>query len=133
MSDWRVCERPDLNFVIRGQLHPNELSVDIEVYAVMGVQEDGKCLLMADSEQGSPEPADTFDEADVYMHGFVKWDGCSHFMFNDNAKNCMLHVCGPDAARDLAGLFPAVMALAKDMLGDKAYPDCWKERRHAHR
>ena len=36
---------------------------------------------------------DSVDDAELFMRGFVKWDGCSNWSF-DSTQKCMYHACG---------------------------------------
>lgn len=40
----------------------------------------------------SPSPVDTLGESEPYLHGDVKWDGCSNWHF-DQQDRVMLHGC----------------------------------------
>jgi hypothetical protein len=39
-----------------------------------------------------PDGVDKIEDAEVYLHGFVKWDGCSNWYF-DRQDRVMLHGC----------------------------------------
>ncbi len=53
---------------------------------------DGMCLELKDAKNGTDQ-ADTLDDAEIYVHGMIKWDGCSHLSF-PATETCMWHVCG---------------------------------------
>lgn len=40
----------------------------------------------------SPDLVETLEESEVYLHGSVKWDGCSNWHF-DEQNRVMLHGC----------------------------------------
>ena len=50
--------------------------------------------------------AQSFENAERYVDGFVKWDGCSHVRFGD--ENAQLHVCGKSAFDKLATVLAAI-------------------------
>lgn len=77
----------DLFFSVVAQPHSHH--VDFIVYDITGtVPEEG--LRCYDS------PGDRFltdiEQALPYLHGFVKWDGCSNWVF-DQQERVMLHGC----------------------------------------
>ena len=42
---------------------------------------------------GYPDPVESIGAADVFAHGFVKWDGCSNWTINEAGWGVMLHAC----------------------------------------
>lgn len=75
----------DLFFVAVGW--PGEYSADFKVYNLFGLEADGTLEYEKDSR-----PIDNIADASVYLHGHVKWDGCSNWHF-DEQDSCMLHGC----------------------------------------
>ncbi len=61
-------------------------------------------------------PTDKIEEAEIFIQGFTKWDGCSNFSFPDDA---MLHICNVDEMKDVGVIFDQVYEMAKEMLADK--------------
>jgi hypothetical protein len=56
-----------------------------------------------------PDPVNCIEEAEPYLHGEVKWDGCSNWHF-DEQDRVMLHGC----SRDDVLRFGQVMAACWD-------------------
>lgn len=79
----------DIGYAIRATIN-GTYAVDYEIYELLG-KDDGHFLY---NHKGSPcyNPDEPFKEADVYCHGFVKWDGCSNWHW-DEQDDCMLHGC----------------------------------------
>lgn len=92
---------------------PHGHYVDFVIYEIMSLGDDGKGNYTVPgytkfAKEGSTflyDDAEGLADADVYLHGSVKWDGCSDWMFNHNAKNRMLHGCG---RKDLANIGEAM-------------------------
>jgi hypothetical protein len=58
----------------------SEYWCDVKAYEVVLIETDGlhgKPLLQRKDAMMSPEPVETFDEAEVYLDGYVKRDGCN--------------------------------------------------------
>jgi hypothetical protein len=64
---------------------------DFEVYEVVSVEQDGLCLKYFRAEGDGEELTPNISGADLYCHGHIKWDGCSH-VHQEEA-----HLCGADA------------------------------------
>lgn len=69
-----------------------EYHVHYTVYAIEGVEENGTVLLHRAGADSWPDPVSSLGEAEIYLHGEVKWDGCSNWHF-DEQDRLMLHGC----------------------------------------
>lgn len=67
-------------------------SVDFKIYDHEGQTESGEPLFHKAGSPSSPDPVESFSDADVYLSGIVKWDGCSDWHF-DEQDRVMLHGC----------------------------------------
>lgn len=90
----------DLRFTIIAE--PDTHCVDYKIYDI--VSSDPICWQAKDSN--GFELVDSLDAAEVYLHGGVKWDGCSNWHF-DEQDRVMLHGC----SRSDVQRFGNVMAL----------------------
>ena len=94
---------------------PHDFHVDFVIYDIEGwVEGDAKGVFDAPSwhKAGSgthPDWVSTLAEAEPYLHGTVKWDGCSNWYF-DEQDRVMLHGC----SREDVLRFGEVMALCWD-------------------
>lgn len=61
------------------------------------------------------ETTEDLDRAQVYLHGGIKWDGCSNWSF-DEQERCMLHFCGRRSIRQLTVLFDRLYDLAAELI-----------------
>ena len=55
------------------------------------------------------------DESEVYLHGIVKWDGCSNWHF-DEQDRVMLHGCSREDLTNLGELMAKCWDYAKENL-----------------
>lgn len=94
---------------------PHEHYAEFTVYTVLWLEE-GKPFFQEKEAMTSPEPTTDLNEAEVYLSGSVKWDGCSNLMF-DAQNDCALHFCGKkEAIENTGGLIAKVYDLAKEII-----------------
>ena len=56
----------------------------------------------------------SYDSKDIYLKGYVKWDGCSHFNFgNDDGY---LHLCGKSYIDEMDKVLQTVWRLASETI-----------------
>lgn len=91
--DW-----PDIEF--SAVATPHESYVEFAVYEIEGIMEGSKPLWHKQGSPCFPDPVDSIEEAELFLHGSVRWDGCSNWYFNEQDR-AMLHGCGRN---DLAAL-----------------------------
>lgn len=106
---------PDIGYVATAETH--ECHVEFKVYAMLGTTPPGVYLLKKDCDR--PEPTDSFDDAEVYLSGDIKWDGCSDWHFDEEERN-MLHFCSQKDAANLGALLGRLYEHARNQLG----PEC---------
>lgn len=78
---------------VRYDVHSHH--VDFFAAEVTGVMVDpnpGQLRYWRKGADSSMDDTDNFDDAERYIEGTVKWDGCSHFNFGDGTG--YLHLCG---------------------------------------
>ena len=83
----------NLGFTVIAEI--SDYHVDYYIYEQEGIMADGKVLFHKKDSDVSPDPVETIDESEVYASGFVKWDGCSNWYF-DEQERVMLHGCDKD-------------------------------------
>ena len=79
----------ELDFTVVAQVH--EHWVDYTIYGIEGCQDNAPCWHKAGSMH-YPDDVSRLEEAEPYLHGTVKWDGCSNWHF-DEQDRVMLHGC----------------------------------------
>jgi hypothetical protein len=68
------------------------MSVDFSVYETIE-DSTGKYWYLPEDGVAIDFTLDSPVGAEVFMSGFLKWDGCHHFTFPAQ-DSCMLHICG---------------------------------------
>ena len=81
----------DIRFTVVASV-PDEYQVDYRVYEIVGTRADGRPLWQDATASHGPAPIETLEKAELFLHGFVKWDGCSNWHF-DAQDSLMLHGC----------------------------------------
>lgn len=78
--------------------------VEFSVALICGHSQDGKPIYWREGELSFPNENVCYeiDCAETYLHGSVKWDGCSHYYFGNNDIKGYLHLCGGGDAAVLA-------------------------------
>ncbi len=83
----------DLMFTVVAK--PSDYRVDYTIYDIMGFEglnSFDRPLWQKRGASYGPTFVMTLEEAEVYIHGEVKWDGCSNWHF-DEQDRVMLHGC----------------------------------------
>lgn len=83
---------------------------DVEAFRVEARETNGApCFLRRDA-RSSPDWVSTIDEAQPYVTGLIKWDGCSEFDWCDN------HLCGPSDYLAFFGLLEYAYRRAQSLM-----------------
>ena len=81
----------DIGFVAIG--FPGEYKAEFKVYNMAGIDPDsGTPLLQRADAHAWPAPTEDISIAELYLHGTVKWDGCSDWHF-DYPETLCHHGC----------------------------------------
>lgn len=83
----------ELNFTVEARVHSHW--VEFNIYEVIGWVQgpDGEWNVPTWISKDETRYDVPIDEARVFAHGSVKWDGCSNWTFTDNAEGVMIHGC----------------------------------------
>ena len=73
----------------------------------------------------SNDTTNLLDEAQRVFEGTIKWDGCSDIRFYPD-EGGYSHYCGRPGACDLGFLMDNAYSLAKEVMGDKVYEECFE-------
>ena len=118
---WTVTRTfPDIFYTVRmrpfsGAAPGKFYVVDFEVYGVVGTQADDTVLWHKDGADCSAEwSEDGLNDAEWYMRGSLKWDGCVNYDVNQN--ECMLHECGPGSFEDHAMLWRWIFLMSRELM-----------------
>ncbi len=88
-----------------------EYRTRFEVYKIAGTQDDGTLLYDRKGATSWPDPVETLDEAQMFLSGDVKWDGCSNWVFEEPP---MIHFCSRQELVDVGLVLAACWDLATD-------------------
>ena len=92
---------------------PDEYHVQYDVYEHEGYYEDGMPVFHMKGANTHPSPSTGIDDAEIYMNGDVKWDGCSNWEINENDR-CMLHGCNKDDLLNIGKIMGECWDMTKD-------------------
>lgn len=78
-------------------------SVNFSCFEITGHDQDSKggftVPIYSQKVDRSMEITKNVEEAENYVNGMVKWDGCSHYYFGDSEG--YLHLCGTESMESL--------------------------------
>lgn len=72
---------------------PGENWVEFAVYEIDEWEDGEEPQWHRKDGDSSPDPVAAMEDAEVYLHGSVKRDGCSNWMFDEEHRGTMLHAC----------------------------------------
>lgn len=104
----------DLEFTVVATVHSRR--VDFAVYDMENLPTGGVPPLW--HRAGSPhhpDPVTSIEEAEPYLHGEVKWDGCSNWYF-DQQTRVMLHGCSRQDVQRFGDIMGACWDWASELL-----------------
>ena len=94
----------------------HEACMSFEVLDLTGYMLPGgePCFETADASSSSDTTEDA-DKAEVLASGFIKFDGCSHWSFQNDT---MLHLCGRPDMESWAAMMSRLFDEAARLIGD---------------
>ena len=81
----------DLNFTVISTSH--EHYVDYQIHDIVTYDESNNPMWGRSSLDLTPIHTNNLKESSIYLHGNIRWDGCSNWYF-DEQDSIMLHGCG---------------------------------------
>lgn len=106
----------DLWFAVTAE--PDEYWVEYKVYTIFGLPVNGAPPVYAKD----CAPADGIKDADVFLHGRVKWDGCSDWYIDEQEDDSMIHSCSRDGLTRIGEVMARCWDMTKELC-PKAAPD----------
>lgn len=100
----------DIGFSVVAEHREIWLYVEFKVYEQAGIGSDGTHYFSIEEDNGESLREDKIEDADVFLNGSVKWDGCSNWMFDEQERG-WIHACSRD---DLVNM-GEVMARCRDL------------------
>ena len=107
----------DLEFTVIAV--PHEYYVEYTIYDHETLSIDG-CdpSFHRAGSHSHPDPVDTVEEAEPYLHGQVKWDGCSNWYF-DEQDRVMLHGCSRENVQRFGDIMAACWDWTQELIPAK--------------
>lgn len=100
----------DLGFAVAVDNEKWSHAIEYRIFEIVAEHPDsGDPMFQRNDSPYHPDPVETIEEAEAYISGSVKWDGCSNWFFRDDCY----HFCGHDEAEDMINV-------------GKIMAECWK-------
>ncbi|WP_175952856.1 hypothetical protein [Burkholderia sp. BCC0405] len=109
----------ELDFTAVAEVH--SYRVDFKIYHVMSWEwwdDNGhheRPLWVRAGSTGGGDDVQNLEEAEIYLHGEVKWDGCSNWHF-DEQDRVMLHGCSRSDIQRFGDVMAACWDWAMELL-----------------
>ena len=89
--------------------------VDFIVYKIKALDEtiEHDCPFYQKSEDMNGETTSVLQEAQIFLHGFVKWDGCSNWCF-DQQDIAMIHCCSKEDLLNIGNVMAKCWEIAEE-------------------
>lgn len=111
----------DLHFTVVSEAR--DYKVDFTVYDVVGFCEGAnkgvydRPIWHKIGATDSMDSVETLEEAEVFLHGQVKWDGCADWYF-DEQDRVMLHTCSRAGLERYSAVMLYCYDMARELLPD---------------
>jgi hypothetical protein len=102
---------PELEFAV--VIAPDEYFVEYKIYEIVANDFDGKPLFQRAGSHFHPDPVERLDEAEVYLEGSVKWDGCSNWNLDDPSGG-LRHFCSREQLENVGKILAACYDLTPE-------------------
>ncbi len=103
----------DFGFRVRWRYSDYWADVEVFEYIAQDINNDGSRGPKSFNRKNfvsSPDPVYSIDEAESYLEGYIKWDGCSELDIG-----CP-HLCGPRAYRKHFAILEAIYKRAQELM-----------------
>ena len=102
---------------VRYEIHQPPVAVDFYAAEVTSVSDDGAKYYLRKGARSSEDDTSDFDDAERYISGSVKWDGCSHYYFGDvGSEGGYVHLCSSQSAEKLARTIIVIHARCGELM-----------------
>jgi len=99
-----------VNFTVVAK--PSSHHCDFDVYEIASRE---PTITWSLPDKCSPEFTEDLSKAEKFLHGFIKWDGCSNWHF-DIQDGCMIHFCSADESQAIGNLFRELYLIADELI-----------------
>jgi hypothetical protein len=84
---WEDHLLEDIQFHVRIKMK-GEHWMDYEVHDIADEDSEGQKLFAFENEHGTDDLTPDIEKAIIFMHGAIKWDGCSHNNLQEYIHGC---------------------------------------------
>lgn len=100
--------------------------VDVAVFEIVATDTDGSNpMFQLKDYVSSDDLVGNIDEAHVYLHGTIKWDGCSDLQIGYH------HWCGPSDYLKHFAILEAIYKKAQELMPAGGYESPWPAKERA--
>jgi len=107
-----------LNFTIIAK--PEDYKVNYTIYDNEGIDLNGNVLFHRKNASCHPDIVENIEDAEIFIHGEVKWDGCSNWHF-DEQDRVMIHGCCKEDVERLGLILGICWDMTKDLCPHWSY------------
>ena len=105
----------DQRYLLRCRLGTNDCYTDVEIYTIY-IDSDGKVCYQQKGSHSYPDVVEDFEQAERYLHGSIKWDGCSNLDFDDHERGVSLHFCDKKDVVEIGEMLGILYDMAKSAM-----------------
>lgn len=111
---------PELSFTVKATVCSHYVTYVVYDIEAWGEGENGEYtvpLWHRKDATSHPDTVETLEEADIYLNGDVKWDGCSNWHF-DEQDRAMLHGCSRAGVKRFGEIMAMCWDWTRELLPD---------------
>lgn len=114
----------NIGWTILAEVETNDCYINFKMYSISGAvasiagvppKPEERLIYEEKDANSGMDTVSNLEEAQVFMSGSLKWDGCSNVKF-DEQDNSMLHFCGLSGWQNLAKAIEKLHELAVEIM-----------------
>lgn len=109
-----VVNWTDIGYTVK--IVPDSHVVKYFIYEIAGLDEEENILWTKKDWDTLPDFVSKLEDAELFLHGEVKWDTCSNWYF-DAQDDVMLHFCTREQLENIGVLMTRCYDITKDYIG----------------
>lgn len=110
----------EIGFVIFMTKNGDDSHVNFKVVDINDCVIDDHSVKFIKNGTKEEELSRDIEDAEIFLSGFIKWDGCSNMKFDAQEKAYLLF-CGRKGAKDIGKLMEKLYDLAAEMMPEYEY------------
>jgi len=111
---WTTRTLHEIGYTIRGRLDENGYYVEVEAYEMSA--SNPVLFRKKNSSTAKDRYIEDLENAERFLSGHVKWDGCSNLCIDECYDGSKMHFCGKSDATKIGVLLGAIYDLAYDLM-----------------